>query len=127
MAIGVLTKKRSGWSVQRTLQPSECRAACMTQGGRERLEDRSGKPCRVTEVLPEERTAICAFALPYPKIGYRKLMGMRVDAGVACVGESTVYRVLSEADLLSRGKRSSQSSRSTISGRPDQTRNGTRT
>ncbi|MHB1567445.1 MAG: transposase [Acidiferrobacter sp.] len=33
-----------------------------------------------------------------------------VDAGVACVGESTVYRVLSEADLLSRGKRSSQSS-----------------
>lgn len=28
------------------------------------------------------------------KIGYRKLTGMMVDAGVACVGESTVYRVL---------------------------------
>ena len=29
---------------------------------------------------------------------------------VACVGESTVYRVLSEADLLSRWKRSTASS-----------------
>ena len=35
---------------------------------------------------------------------------MMVDAGVACVGESTVYRVLSEADLLSRWKRSTASS-----------------
>ena len=31
---------------------------------------------------------------------------MMVDAGVACVGESTVYGVLSDADLLSRWKRS---------------------
>jgi transposase InsO family protein len=35
---------------------------------------------------------------------------MMVDAAVACVGESTVYRVLSEADLLARWKRSSVSS-----------------
>lgn len=61
-------------------------------------------------MLPAERSAICDFALRYPKIGYRKLTGMMVDAGIACVGESTVYRVLSEADLLSRGKRSGQSS-----------------
>lgn len=33
-----------------------------------------------------------------------------VDALVACVGESTVYRVLSDADLLSRWKRSVVSS-----------------
>jgi len=33
-----------------------------------------------------------------------------VDAEIACVGESTVYRVLSEADLLSRWKRSERSS-----------------
>jgi transposase InsO family protein len=50
------------------------------------------------------------FALQYPKIGYRKLTWMMVDAGVACVGESTVYRVLSDADLLSRWKRSRVSS-----------------
>ncbi len=35
---------------------------------------------------------------------------MMVDAGVACVGESTVYRVLSDSDLLSRWKRSTVSS-----------------
>jgi putative transposase len=73
---------------------------------RDSLEDRAGKPCRVYEVLPEERTAICEFSLQYPKIGYRKLTWMMVDAAVACVGESTVYRVLSDADLLSRWKRS---------------------
>jgi len=62
-----------------------------------------------TTILPEERAAICEFALRYPKIGYRKLTWMMVDEAVACVGESTVYRVLSEADLLSRWKRSSVS------------------
>jgi transposase InsO family protein len=77
---------------------------------RESLDDRAGKPCRVYEVLPEERTGICEFALRYPKIGYRKLTWMMVDARAACVGESTVYRVLSEADLLARWKRSAASS-----------------
>jgi hypothetical protein len=48
--------------------------------------------------------------LQYPKIGYRKLTWMMIDAGVACVGESTVYRVLSDADLLSRWKRLTVSS-----------------
>src|SRR5687768_17250817 len=66
------------------------------------------KKGRIT--LPEERAAICEFALRFPKIGYRKLTWMMVDAAVACVGESTVYRVLSEADLLSRWKRSTASS-----------------
>jgi transposase InsO family protein len=76
---------------------------------RESLHDRCGTPYRVYELLPEERAAICAFALKHPKVGYRKLTWMMVDAGVACVGESTVYRVLSEADLLSRWKRSTRS------------------
>src|SRR5690606_25598006 len=73
------------------------------------LEDKVGKGCRVYELLPQERTAICEFALVYPRIGYRKLTWMMVDAGAVCVGESTVYRVLSEADLLSRWKRSAPS------------------
>lgn len=33
---------------------------------REDLEDRAGKPCRIYAVLPEERAAICEFALLYP-------------------------------------------------------------
>jgi transposase InsO family protein len=64
----------------------------------------------VYELLPEERAAICEFALQYPQIGYRKLTWMMVDAAVVCAGESSVYRVLSEAELLSRWKRSRASS-----------------
>ena len=91
------TKKRSGWRVYRTLAALGVpRSVYYAWKGR--------------EVLPEERAAICDFAVQYPKIGYRKLTWMMVDGGVACAGESTVYRVLSEADLLSRWKRSSASS-----------------
>jgi putative transposase len=105
------TKRRSGWRVYRTLAALGVpRSVFYAWKKRENLEDRAGKPCRVYEVLPEERAAICEFALQYPKIGYRKLTWMMVDAGVACVGESTVYRVLSDADLLSRWKRSTVSS-----------------
>ena len=111
MQIVQQTKKRSGWTVRRTLAalgvPSSVYYAWKN---RESLEDRSGKPYRVYELLPEERAAICEFALGYPQIGYRKLTWMMIDAGVACVGESSVYRVLSEADLLSRWKRSRASS-----------------
>lgn len=111
MQIVEQTKRRSGWPVYRTLAALGVpRSVYYAWKRRDILEDRTGKPCRVYEVLPEERTAICVFALRYPKIGYRKLTWMMVDAGVACVGESTVYRVLSEADLLSRWKRSSKSS-----------------
>lgn len=111
MQIVAQTKKRSGWSVYRTLAAlSVPRSVYYAWKARESLEDRAGKRCRVYEVLPEERTSICEFALRYSKIGYRKLTWMMVDAQVACVGESTVYRVLSDADLLSRWKRSAASS-----------------
>jgi transposase InsO family protein len=105
------TKRRSGWPVYRTLAALGVpRSVYYAWKTRETLTDRIGKPCRTYEVLAQERAAICAFALRYPKIGYRKLTWMMVDAQVACVGESTVYRVLSEADLLSRWKRSAASS-----------------
>jgi putative transposase len=105
------TKRRSGWRAYRTLATLGVpRSVFYAWKKRENLEDQIGKPCRVYEVLPAEREAICDFALQYPKIGYRKLTWMLVDAGTACVGESTVYRVLSDAELLSRWKRSTVSS-----------------
>lgn len=111
MQIVVQTKQRSGWPAYRTLAALGLpRSVYYAWKVRKSLEDRAGKPCRVYEVLPEERRAICEFALQYSKIGYRKLTWMMVDAQIACVGESTVYRVLSEADLLSRWKRSAVSS-----------------
>ena len=111
MQIVQQARQRSGWAAYRTLAalgvPSSVyyawrRRACMA--------DRPGTPCRVYEVLATERAAICEFALQLPKIGYRKLTWMMVDANIACVGESTVYRVLSAANLLSRWKRSERSS-----------------
>jgi transposase InsO family protein len=111
MQIVEQTKRRSGWRVYRTLAALGVpRSVYYAWKSRDDLQDRTAKPCRVYEVLPEERAAICEFALKYPKIGYRKLTWMMVDAGTACVGESTVYRVLSDADLLSRWKRSTESS-----------------
>jgi putative transposase len=111
MQIVAQTKGRSGWRVYRTLAALGVpRSVYYAWQGRDSLVDRIGAPCRTYEVLREERAAICAFALQYPRIGYRKLTWMMVDTGTACVGESTVYRVLSDADLLSRWKRSSVSS-----------------
>jgi putative transposase len=105
------TKRRSGWRAYRTLEALGVpRSVYYAWKARESLQDKIGSRCRLYELLPEERTAICRFALAYPKIGYRKLTWMMVDAAVACVGESTVYRVLSEADLLSRWKSSAASS-----------------
>lgn len=111
MQIVFQTKQRSTWSVARTLAAlSVPRSVYYAWTRRECLTDRVGNPCRAYQILPEERAAICAFALQYPTIGYRKLTWMMIDAAIACVGESTVYRVLSEADLLSRWKRSTPSS-----------------
>jgi hypothetical protein len=93
MQIVAQTKRRSGWPVYRTLAALGVpRSVFYAWKARQNLADRAGTPCRVHEVLPEERAAICEFALQYPKIGYRKLTWMMVDAGVACVGESTVNR-----------------------------------
>ena len=111
MQIVQQTKRRSGWRVIKTLAALCIRASVYyAWKGRKSLEDQISSPCRVYEILPEERAAICDYALQYPKIGYRKLTWMMLDEGTACVGESTVYRVLSEADLLWRWKRSTASS-----------------
>lgn len=111
MQIVEQTKRRAVWRVYRTPTALDVpRSVYYAWKSRADLQDRTAQPCRVYEVLSEERAAICAFALQYPKIGYCKLTWMMVDAGTACVGESTVYRVLSDADLLSRWKRSTVSS-----------------
>jgi hypothetical protein len=94
MQIVIQTKRRSGWRVYRTLAALGVpRSVYYAWKGRDSLVDRVGTPCRVYEVLPEERAAICEFALQYTKIGYRKLACMMVDAGVVSAGESTVYRI----------------------------------
>lgn len=110
IAIVNQTRKRSRWKVDQVLKALGVpRSVYYDWLKREDLADKPGSPCRIYQVLPEERQAICQFALTQPRIGYRKLTWMMVDAGVACVGESTVYRVLSDSNLLYRWKRSEPS------------------
>jgi len=57
-------------------------------------------------VLPEEKAAVVAYALAHPKDGYRRLTWEMIDADVAYLSESSVYRILRDAELLARWKRS---------------------
>ena len=106
IALVAQVKARSGWATGRTLRALGVPRSVYYAGcRREDLTDRTGPPQKLYEVLPAERQAICDFALLRARVGYRKLTWMMVDAGIACAGDSTVYRVLRDAELLTRWTR----------------------
>jgi putative transposase len=53
----------------------------------------------------EEKQAIIDYYLEHPLEGYRRLCYMMIDEDVTAVSPSSVYRVLSDADLLNRWNR----------------------
>lgn len=57
-------------------------------------------------LLSEEMEAAIEFALAHPRDGYRRLCWQAVDEDVVCMSPSSFYRVLDDADLLYRWKRS---------------------
>jgi hypothetical protein len=68
MQIVAQTKQRSGWPAYRTLAALGVpRSVYHAWKRRDNLVDQVGTPCRVYEVLPEERAAICEFALRSPR------------------------------------------------------------
>lgn len=73
------------------------------------LSDRSTASQLIDEILPAEKRAVVEYALAHPKDGYRRLAWQMVDADVAYVSPSSVYRILSSEDLLYRWKRSARS------------------
>lgn len=76
----------------------------------ERLEDWTGEVgVSPHAILPEEKQAVVAYALGHPKDGYRRLTWQMIDEDVAYVSPSSVYRILRDADLLYRWKRSERS------------------
>jgi putative transposase len=107
------TEQRSGWPLHRILRALGVSRSryyeWLTRQGGDRLEDEASKRTPLTRLLDEEKAAICAFAQRHPKIGYRKLAWMMIDENIVSVDESSVYRVLSEADLLYRYKRADRS------------------
>jgi putative transposase len=109
-----VTKERSGWRLDAILAalgvPRSVYFEWRLRAAGGRLEDAAPVAPRLDALLAEEAQAIRDFALRHPRVGYRKLTWMMIDQGVAYASESAVYRVLDEADLLSRWKRSERSS-----------------
>ncbi len=68
-----------------------------------RLADRRARvPRSVPPPTPEERAAVCEFALAHPLTGYKRLAWVMVDQEIVYLRPRQVYQVLQEADLLAR-------------------------
>jgi len=102
-----LTKRRSGWPVERTLGSFgisrstyyrwQRAAALRVVAG---LSGPPPQPVQPYEALPEEKAAVIDYALKHPEIRHRELAWRMVDEDVAYVSSSTVYRILRESKLV---------------------------
>ena len=73
------------------------------------LEDQYTPVPNLDATLGWEIDTVIDYALEHPKEGYQRLSYMMIDEDVACLSPSTVYRILSERDLLMRYKKSDRS------------------
>jgi putative transposase len=107
------TQERTGWTVRRILHHlglSKARYRDWVQRAAvDALADRRSIAPSRDGILAEEKSAVLAYALANPKEGYRRLTWQMIDADVACLSESSVYRILNDADLLYRWKRRTSS------------------
>ena len=108
------TQRRSKWPLEPILAclgvPRSVYFSWRARAEEGPLAETPRGPTSYDRLLPDEVEAIKEFALRHPKTGYRKLTYMMLDQDIACASESAVYRVLREADLLRRWKRSARSS-----------------
>jgi len=65
----------------------------------------NGSQPREYWLLREEKRAIIEYALEHPEMGYRRMCYEMMDADVAAVAPTTVFRVLRDHDLMNRFKR----------------------
>ena len=108
------TRERTGWTVRRILKrlrfPKSRYYDWKARAEEGALEDAlGGARASPYAILPEEKAAVIQYALEHPKDGYRRLAWMMIDEDVAYVSPSSVYRILGDADLLYRWKRSQRS------------------
>lgn len=102
------TRVRSGWPVKRTLRELGIAASSyFAWTVRPTLAAAYQMPKGLCEPLPQEKAAVCAFALEHPDDGYRRLTWMLLDADIAALSASSVYRTLRDAGLNRRWRRSS--------------------
>jgi transposase InsO family protein len=102
-------RERTGWTLRRVLHHLGLTKAryrdWMQRAQRDALTDRRPIAPSRDGILLEEKAAVIAYALAHPKEGYRRLTWQMIDGDVAALSESSVYRILNDADLLYRWKR----------------------
>ena len=112
LAVVRRTQAWTGWTVRRILHQlglsKSCYYAWQRRADAAALDDLVRPPGCPWQALPEEVEAVKAYALAHPRDGYRRLAWQMVDADVASLSPSTVYRILDAADLLTRWKRSTR-------------------
>ena len=104
------TQARTGWTVRRILphlglSKARYREWTKRAASASLVDRRPVAPLR-DGILLEEKNAVIAYALAHPREGYRRLTWQMVDADVAYLSESSVYRILRDAELLARWRRS---------------------
>lgn len=108
------TKERSGWPIKRTLRQLGVSPASYYRWRKEQTQTFPGEPTRpvqVYEATDEEKQAVRAYALKQPGIRHRELAWRMVDEDVVYLSQSTVYRILKEANLVSPWRRRQKRSR----------------
>ena len=109
LALVTRTRERTGWTLRHVLHrlglARSTYRAWVARARREALADRPSVAPALDAILPTEAAAVLAYAVAHPKDGYRRLAWQMVDADVAYLSPSSVYRLLSDADLLYRWKR----------------------
>lgn len=111
-AIVQATKRRSGWSVRRTLRALDVSPASYYRW----RKDGSGgqtppRPVQAYEATDEEKSAVRAYALNHPGIRHRELAWRMVDEDVVCLSLSTVYRILKGENLVCPWRRRTKRTR----------------
>jgi putative transposase len=109
LALVARTRERTGWTVRRVLGrlglARSTYRAWTARAERAALADRPPVAPALDAIRAEETAAVLAYALAHPKDGYRRLAWQMIDADVAYLSPSSVYRILRDADLLYRWKR----------------------
>jgi len=80
-----------------------------SQQARGNLADHYRGPVNIDAALESEVQAVVDYALKNTKEGYRRLSYMMIDDDVAYLSPSSVYRILSDKNLLNRWKISGKS------------------